>query len=310
MRISIVIPVYNRSNLLLRTLDTIWRQTYRPLELILVDNGSTDLTLQICKDYQAKYNSDDFVITVCQELKAGANAARNKGLSLVKSDYVSFYDSDDEMMENRMELIANKIKETNADIIATISTIRRNKGSFIRNKLYSCTVEDQILVGMLSTQDMVVRTTLVKNVGAWDETIFRSQDWELGIRLLLHSQKLVWVKDISLDYINQHEKSITGLSFSNSYDYLIHAIDRATIVIKKSNYVKKISCLALLYYRRLWLAGLLYQEKQFALNQKCLKSAEYEKPASLCLRILFQLLYFYIKCGGRGAWKLVRILVK
>ena len=77
--LSVVVPVFNRAPMLKTCLESIRLQNYRPLELILVDNASEDQRLQICRDYQQQYRSEDFNIVVLQETKKGACAARNKG---------------------------------------------------------------------------------------------------------------------------------------------------------------------------------------------------------------------------------------
>lgn len=92
---SIVIPVYNRAKELPRTVASILAQHYRPIHLILVDNNSTDNSLDICHWLQQKYSKGLFTIDVLQETKRGASAARNKGLKHVNTRHVMFFDSDD-----------------------------------------------------------------------------------------------------------------------------------------------------------------------------------------------------------------------
>ena len=92
MDITIVIPVYNRRGLIKRTLESIRRSPVSGVPVIVVDNGSTDGTLELLNEYSAAYPS----ITIAQEPVRSAAAARNKGLSLVKTTWVYFFDSDDE----------------------------------------------------------------------------------------------------------------------------------------------------------------------------------------------------------------------
>ncbi|MBR2378414.1 MAG: glycosyltransferase family 2 protein, partial [Bacteroidaceae bacterium] len=94
---SIVIPVYNRAVELPRTMASIVAQDYRPLRVILVDNNSTDNSLAVCHNMQQLYQEEQLRIEVVQQLQPGASAARNRGLELVDSRYMMFFDSDDEM---------------------------------------------------------------------------------------------------------------------------------------------------------------------------------------------------------------------
>lgn len=77
---SIVVPVFNREKWIEKMFLSVREQTYRPLRLILVDNGSTDSSLSVCHRLKSEYETDDFTVDVLQELKRGANAARNNGI--------------------------------------------------------------------------------------------------------------------------------------------------------------------------------------------------------------------------------------
>lgn len=89
--ISIIIPVYNVENYLKGCLDSVLRQTYRNLEIILVNDGSTDRSYEICREYEKK---DQRICVISQE-NAGLSAARNAGVFKACGDYIGFVDSDD-----------------------------------------------------------------------------------------------------------------------------------------------------------------------------------------------------------------------
>ena len=89
--ISVIVPIYNVAEYLPRCLDSICNQTYRNLEIILVDDGSTDNSLEICKEYAAK---DQRIIVIHQKNK-GVSAARNLGLDKMTGVFFTFVDSDD-----------------------------------------------------------------------------------------------------------------------------------------------------------------------------------------------------------------------
>ena len=79
-RVSVVIPTHNRAQTLPRTLESVWAQTHRPIELILVDDGSTDATPQVVADWAARHEAAPyFVVRSLYQDNAGANAARNRG---------------------------------------------------------------------------------------------------------------------------------------------------------------------------------------------------------------------------------------
>ena len=110
--ISIIVPVYNASAYLQNCIDSILAQTYCNFELILVDDGSKDNSLEICESYKIK---DSRIIVIHQE-NAGVSAARNAGLSLAKGNYFCFVDSDDSIEQDMIEKLYASIVKSNADI--------------------------------------------------------------------------------------------------------------------------------------------------------------------------------------------------
>lgn len=90
--VSIIIPVYNTENYLKECLNSIFNQTYKNIEIICVNDGSTDNSLKILKEFESKYNN---ITIINLEQNQGVSNARNEALSIVKGDYVCFVDSDD-----------------------------------------------------------------------------------------------------------------------------------------------------------------------------------------------------------------------
>ena len=107
MLVSVLIPVYNVAQYLPKCLDSIVNQTYQQLQVVVVDDGSSDKSLFIAKDYAAKY---PFVEVYHQE-NAGVAAARNNLLSHVKGDYILFVDSDDWLELDMIEFLISKIEK-------------------------------------------------------------------------------------------------------------------------------------------------------------------------------------------------------
>ena len=111
MKISIVIPLYNKERSIKRAIKSVLNQTYRDIELIIVDDGSTDNSL-----LKAKEIEDDRIFIYRQE-NQGVSAARNKGIELSRSCYICLLDADDEWLPNHLENIVKLIKkEPNAGL--------------------------------------------------------------------------------------------------------------------------------------------------------------------------------------------------
>ena len=93
--VSVVIPAYNRVRTIVRALDSVYAQTYRPIELIVIDDGSTDGTQGVVEDWVEAYETDELHVVVLPGDHRGAAAARNAGIRVASGDWVAFLDSDD-----------------------------------------------------------------------------------------------------------------------------------------------------------------------------------------------------------------------
>ena len=109
-KISIIIPVYKVEQYLEACVDSILKQTYRNLEVILVDDGSPDKCGEICDRYVAQ----DERVRVIHKANSGVARARNDGIEIATGDYISFIDSDDWIAENAYEVLYNGLKESDA----------------------------------------------------------------------------------------------------------------------------------------------------------------------------------------------------
>ena len=111
--ISVIIPVYNVEKYLKQCVDSVLAQTYQNIEIILVDDGSTDSSGHICDEYL----NVDGRIKVIHKKNAGLSEARNHGLDLATGDYVYFLDSDDWIQGETLETLIQMAHESNADIV-------------------------------------------------------------------------------------------------------------------------------------------------------------------------------------------------
>ena len=110
--ISVIVPVYNVESYLERCLKSVISQTYSCLEIILIDDGSTDCSGEICDRYQKKDNR----ISVIHKKNGGLSSARNVGISLASGDYVGFVDSDDWILPEMYEKLLKIIQKKDCDI--------------------------------------------------------------------------------------------------------------------------------------------------------------------------------------------------
>ena len=111
--ISVIVPVFNRQNTIRRCLDSIKNQTYKTLEIIVIDDGSIDQSYDICMEYAIK----DKRISVLHQINGGVSSARNTGLNQASGDIITFVDSDDFILPSFFENLVNAFKDETIDIV-------------------------------------------------------------------------------------------------------------------------------------------------------------------------------------------------
>lgn len=165
-KVSVVVPVYNVEDYLKRCIDSILHQTYKNIEIILVDDGATDKSGQICDEYARK----DSRIRVVHQKNRGLSGARNTGIDIAAGEYITFIDSDDYVADNYIEELISILEEKGADISICLGLKFDGKfASIIDNekKILEFTSEEAI-------EDMLYRK--IVNSYAWGK-LFKTSFW-------------------------------------------------------------------------------------------------------------------------------------
>lgn len=306
MDLTIVIPVYNREKIVSATLNCVAAQTYRPLNLILVDNNSTDASMQVLREFKEANQAPDFRITVLQETTPGACAARNCGLMAAKSEWIMFFDSDDLMTPDYVEQYDKAMKaDPDADIFAIRLQLDDGKGirqlAFVPHDIFA----NHIIHSMLSTQRYIARRKHFIEAGCWNRNTPTWDDWELGIRMLLSRPKIHYISDKARVTAVFQNESITGDNFHSKHGTWEHAIDIAESDIANSDIAEKDRLIYLLNYRRVVLAAHYRREKCFDLADALYRNTLERYRHNFCRRAMLAVAYRYISAGGRGFGRLI-----
>ena len=128
--ITVIVPIYNVENYLKKCLNSIINQQYKKLEILLIDDGSTDLSGKIADEYAAKDNR----IKVVHKENGGLSDARNYGLKIMTGEYVTFIDSDDYVTEDYVSFMFNLLKQTNFTAPLAICSLINVYGNSGRQK--------------------------------------------------------------------------------------------------------------------------------------------------------------------------------
>ena len=303
--VSVIIPYRNRASSLERTLQSVAGQQYRPLQLILVDNGSTDGSPLIARKFKEKQESADFSIRLLSESRIGASAARNRGLQDADGKYTFFFDSDDEMSSDYLVKVVAFAEKNMLETVLSVSEMVTADGTLIPRRYgYSLKPSRQILTGMLSTQSMFFRTDFIRRIGGWDERLLRWNDWELGVRVLLAHPCAGWYREKAFHRIYLHPESITGAGFSQSYEPIMKAFQAVENDLQTATPAQQRLCRRSLAFRKAIMAALFYREGHTEYAKECWGSIV---PGQY--RFFSALLYIYTRLGGRGAWRIAARIV-
>lgn len=224
--ISVIIPTYNRAHLIKRSATSVLNQTYKNLELIIVDDGSTDNTKEVIDSL-----NDKRIVYVKQE-NQGVSMARNNGVAIAKGEYIAFQDSDDVWHLDKLEKQLFALQENNADIIfckiLKIGNLRKMKEpSYIKEGF----LPKNILPFNFFPQSSLGKTEIFKN-NFFDKTIQGIEDFDLAIRI--HKKYSIYcINDALIDYY------YTVDSISLNSERRIN--DLKTILNKNKNFLKEYS---------------------------------------------------------------------
>lgn len=206
MKISVIIPTYNRENTIKRAIESVLNQDYTEIEVIVVDDCSTDNTYEIVKGI-----SDGRLRYFKLEKNSGACRARNFGIDKATGEFIAFQDSDDVWKENKLSIQLQVLKEKKVDAITCnylqIDT-RTGKKKQCINHCKEGNIPYELLLkeNIVSTQCILIKTECL-NLVRFDENLKKYQDWDFALNLL-RKYKVYFLNRILVDVYLQ-EDSIT-----------------------------------------------------------------------------------------------------
>lgn len=211
---SIVIPVYNSKDTIIRCLESCLNQSYKFFEIIVVDDCSVDSTIEIIQNYKI-VDSTISISIVKLEKNQGAAVARNKGISLAKGDYIALLDSDDYFFLKKLEII-NEILTNNPDIDLLGHNHSIDKDHFEDNTYIGMIDESlkQINCSKLLFKNFAVTPSIVfkKNIAlTFNETMRYTEDHDFFLRVCFDNYKIYYL-NLALVYLNRSVLSNGGLS--------------------------------------------------------------------------------------------------
>ena len=253
IKVSIIIPVYNTSKYLKQCLDSVVNQTLHDIEIICIDDGSTDNSLEILKEYQQK----DKRMKILNQKHKKQGAARNLGIASASGEYIGFVDSDDWCELDMFEKLYNRAKETDSDItmcaVTTFNDNNSNEFSKSNTSLNLDTFTSMFFENAFSPDDTV---DFLMNIPtfAWNKIIKKSLIVSNSIRFSegiyfeegaffydswLSAEKISLIKDFGYFY---RMYSDTSTCFSSDFNklYNFKALEEKKRILKKHKIYKKL----------------------------------------------------------------------
>ena len=190
-QVSVIVPAYNRAKLVLGALESVWGQTYRPIELIVVDDGSVDDTRDRVVQWAGRHAAEsDFSVRYIYQENQGANAARNLGIQHAQGELVAFIDSDDRWLPDKLEKQVPLFRDDPqvGAVYCGIGLVDLASGVKLSEdrKLYPHGwLLQELLVHDVTagTPSYVVRKECFDKAGFFDVSLQARQDWDMWIRI-------------------------------------------------------------------------------------------------------------------------------
>jgi len=256
--VSIILPVYNGEQFLKESIESCLAQTYRHIELIIVNDCSTDNSLQIAKSFEDK---DSRVKVISNQINKKLPASLNIGHEIAKGDYLTWTSHDNVFETSAIKVLLNKILELSSDIIYSNFSVIEENGK--RRKEINLKNASPLLFGnSIGASFLYKRCVFIRNNG-YNEDLHGAEDYDFWLRATLHS-KFIHIEDCLYNFRSHSsslsakigiESTVENNQFSknikNSYQSYLASFDKEksenySVILMKIHQYKEISVLSLL----------------------------------------------------------------
>ena len=284
--VSVIVPTFNRSKFLVESIDSVLAQTYRPIELLVIDDGSTDDTAEVLEKWTKQHSCDgEFQVRYLHQENSGAPVARNHGLIESHGEYIQYLDSDDLLHPDKFL--------TQIGILASdplFDFVYSGTGYFIKKPDWNTLSFSGVAVSetqmlsiffnrpiWLAPSGIYSRRACI-NIGPWDERLERCQDWEYNIRFILNKPHIAYVEKIfSLARFHNEGRITSPLSSEHRIRTVLFANKEVEKMIRAAGRMEKsIECKLSMNYMQLIVAALRLDLTNMA-----------REIAALCSRLLY-----------------------
>ena len=192
--VTVIIPAYNAEKTIVRCMQSVLEQTYKNVEVIIIDDGSSDNTLSGIQSF-IEENQLNWIL-ISRENK-GVSYTRNEGIKLSKGDYIAFLDSDDYWYNEKLEKQMNFIETYHARIVG--GNIKNRKSESDSQFYSQYALKDMLLSNRLFTSTVLLEKNIFQEVGYFNENMLYSEDYNLWLRIATKN-KIYVINEILVHY--------------------------------------------------------------------------------------------------------------
>lgn len=257
--VSVIIPVYNIKKYIYRSVESVFNQTHKKVQVIIVDDGSTDGSYEICTELVKK---DERIIYICHDVNKGQTITRNDGLKAASGDWVMFLDGDDVIEPSAISLLLDAVRDDETDIVfagykfidsnsSTDCLANIKEGTYTRREFINYLFDDISESVLSCIGSKLYRNSFIKERKEYtSDKIKTNYDMAFVIDALLTCRKVAYVNQSIYGYI-QRSDSITYSYRDEMYTRICEARKKIPLLIKDSSFYEE--------------KNLLFQRKQLSL---------------------------------------------
>lgn len=249
-KISVIIPVFNSSLCLDHCLSTVINQTLEDIEIILIDDGSTDNSLNIIKNYAKKYNN----IKYTSKKNEGQAIARNIGIQMASGEFITFIDSDDYVELNMLEKLYNIAKSENSDIVLCNYVEEYSNKNIEKKSLYieADNINKSYILCVAGPCSKIINSDIFKknDIKFLEGNIY--EDLAIIPTLALYSNKISYCNEILYHYVIRQNSTMNQTKYNQKLESIFNVMDYLYTNFKDKGYDEE---LEFLYINHLLYAG-------------------------------------------------------
>jgi len=235
-KVSIIIPTYKRPKKLLRAIESALKQSYRNIEIIVIDDNNPDTVYRIETEKEmGNYKNNPIIKYIKHSRNINGSAARNTGIRISTGEYIAFLDDDDEFLENKIECQVNRMERLDDSWGACYTAYKKIQNGvtqFSKEKREGMLLVEALMRSLYigTTSNLLIRRSVIEDIKGFDESFERNQDLEFLVRIL-KKYKIAYVDECSL--IKHEDTKIIKIAYKELQKIDKHYLMRFKGIIKK-----------------------------------------------------------------------------